>query len=77
MADHVLYPAYAGAPRLWGLTPLEDQLIGGLIMWIPGGMFFYVVMTVVFFKWAARDSDTTAGAQVDWRGPRGHISVDR
>jgi putative membrane protein len=67
MADHVLYPAYSIAPRLWGISPLSDQQIGGLIMWVPGGLLFYVVMTVVFFKWAGRDTDSTAGAQVDWR----------
>ena len=67
MADHVLYPAYASAPRVWGISPLQDQQIGGLIMWIPGGLFFYVVMTFVFFKWAARQEDSTAGAQVNWR----------
>src|SRR5688572_3689455 len=67
MADHVLYPAYSIAPRLWGITPLSDQQIGGLIMWVPGGLLFYVVMTFVFFKWAGRDTDSTAGAQVDWR----------
>jgi len=67
MADHVLYPAYSSAPRVWDITPLSDQQIGGLIMWIPGGLLFYVVMTFVFFKWAGRDTDTTAGAQVDWR----------
>ena len=71
MADHVLYPAYSIAPRVWDLTPMSDQQIGGLIMWIPGGLLFYVVMTFVFFKWAGRDTDTTAGAQVDWRPPRG------
>jgi len=70
MADHVLYPAYSVAPRVWDITPMSDQQIGGLIMWIPGGLLFYVVMTVVFFKWAGRDTDTTAGAQVDWRPPR-------
>jgi len=64
MADHVLYPAYEAAPRIWGLMPPEDQMIGGLIMWIPGGLFFYAVMTVVFFKWSARDADTTEAAQV-------------
>jgi putative membrane protein len=64
MADHILYPAYEAAPRMWGLLPLQDQMIGGLIMWIPGGLFFYSVMTVVFFKWAARDADTTEAAQV-------------
>jgi len=67
MADHVLYPAYSVAPRIWDISPLSDQQIGGLIMWIPGGLLFYVVMTFVFFKWAGRDTDTTAGAQVDWR----------
>jgi putative membrane protein len=68
MADRLLYPAYAVAPRLWGLTPMEDQQLGGLIMWIPGGLFFLGVMSVVFFKWAARGVDDTAGAQVDWVG---------
>ena len=64
MADHVLYPAYAAAPRIWGISPLDDQMIGGLIMWIPGGLFFYGVMTVIFFKWAARDEDSVAASQV-------------
>ena len=67
MADHVLYPAYSGAPRVLPLSPLEDQLLGALIMWIPGGIIFIVIMTVVFFKWNARGEDSTAGAQVDWK----------
>lgn len=67
LADSVLYPAYASAPRLWGLSPLEDQQMGGLIMWIPGGLFFYGVMTVIFFRWSARGLDDRAGAQVDWK----------
>ena len=29
-ATRVWYPAYAARPRAWGLTPLEDQQIGGL-----------------------------------------------
>lgn len=67
MADHVLYPAYSAAPRVLPLSPLEDQLLGALIMWIPGGIIFIVIMTVVFFKWNARGEDSTAGAQVDWK----------
>ena len=67
MADHVLYPAYNAAPRVLPLTPLEDQLFGALIMWIPGGIIFMIIMTVVFFKWNARGEDSTAGAQVDWK----------
>jgi putative membrane protein len=67
MADHVLYPAYAAAPRIFALSPMDDQLLGGLIMWVPGGLIFTVIMSVVFFKWSARGEDHTAGAQVDWK----------
>lgn len=67
MADQVLYPAYASAPRISSLSPLDDQLLGGLIMWVPGGVIFMIIMTVVFFKWAARGEDDAASAQVDWK----------
>ena len=55
MADHVLYPAYSVAPRVWDISPLSDQEIGGLIMWIPGGLFWWGVMSVVFLRWAGRE----------------------
>jgi len=64
-ADHILYPAYASAPRIWGITPMQDQLLGALIMWIPGGLFFFAIISIVFYKWQQIDGDeTTAGAQV-------------
>ncbi len=67
MADTVLYP------RLWGISPKMDQLIGGLIMWIPGGLFFYGVMTVVFFRWQrqGRGGDEVSDAQ----GSRGTLAA--
>jgi putative membrane protein len=67
MAEQVLYPAYSVAPRISSLSPLDDQLLGGLIMWVPGGLLFMLIMTVVFFKWAARGEDDAASAQVDWK----------
>jgi len=64
-SDHILYPAYASAPRIWGITPLQDQLIGALIMWVPGGLFFFVIISVVFFKWQrAGAEDSSASAQM-------------
>lgn len=65
-SGRVLYPAYAAAPRLWGITPLQDQLIGALIMWIPGGFFFFVIISVVFFRWQQQGEDSAAAAQVGW-----------
>jgi putative membrane protein len=67
-AGELLYPMYASAPRIWGITPMNDQLIGGLVMWIPGGLFFYTIISIVFFRWQQRDGvESRAGAQVDWR----------
>jgi putative membrane protein len=67
LADHILYPAYEVAPRMFGLTPLEDQQMGGLIMWVPGSIIYLIVISLVFFKWAQRGEDHTAAAQVGWR----------
>jgi putative membrane protein len=67
-SGRVLYPAYAAAPRLWGITPLQDQMIGALIMWIPGGFFFFVIISVVFFRWQQQGEDSTAAAQVGYGG---------
>ncbi len=56
-AEQVLYPFYAAAPRLWGLTPLADQRLGGVIMWVPAGVIPLLAFTVVFFRWAAAEAD--------------------
>jgi len=50
-SDTTLFPFYAGAPRVLALSPLEDQRLGGLIMWIPGGFVFIAVLSVAFFRW--------------------------
>ncbi|HYM81313.1 MAG TPA: cytochrome c oxidase assembly protein [Candidatus Limnocylindria bacterium] len=60
LADVVLYPWYAGAPRVWGLSPLDDQKLGGLIMWVPGGLFYWVAMSFVFFAWVKREQQEDA-----------------
>lgn len=68
----LLYPAYSAAPRILGLTPMQDQLLGGLIMWIPGGLVFMAVITVIFFRWQSHGAeDSVASAQVDWRPAAG------
>jgi putative membrane protein len=50
-SNTILYPTYARAPRVWGLSPEIDQQAAGLIMWIPGALVFLAVLTVVFFRW--------------------------
>jgi putative membrane protein len=51
LSDTVFYPWYEAAPRITSLSPLEDQRLGGLIMWIPGMLIFWVGISAVFFRW--------------------------
>ena len=50
-ANGLWYPAYAGTTGLWGLTALEDQQLGGLIMWIPGSIPYLVAGLFIFARW--------------------------
>lgn len=56
-ALHPWYLPYAQTAPLWGLTALQDQQIGGLIMWIPAGTLLTIVALVLLAKWM-RHSDT-------------------
>ncbi len=42
------YPYYTALVNPWGITPLQDQQLAGLIMWIPGGIVF-TLMTIGYF----------------------------
>jgi len=64
LSDSVLYPFYAAAPRVWGLSPLEDQQIGGLLMWVLGGLMLWIVMSVVWFRYSVWDQRGDAETQV-------------
>lgn len=58
LSESVVYTFYLEAPRVWPyLTPLADQQVGGLLMWVPGGFTFWGVMTVIFFRWYAEEGD--------------------
>jgi len=47
------YQPYVAAPRLFGLSPLTDQQLGGLIMWLPTNIPYLIGLSVLFFQWVA------------------------
>jgi putative membrane protein len=49
------YATYVAAPRVTGLSPLEDQQLGGLLMWVGTGVYFLIATAIVFFVWASRE----------------------
>lgn len=47
----MIYTFYVTQPRVWGLTPLGDQRLGGLVMWIIGGLPLWGALMYVFYGW--------------------------
>jgi len=45
------YSVYAPTAPVWGLTPLEDQQLGGLIMWVPAGIVYAASGLALFAAW--------------------------
>jgi putative membrane protein len=51
------YPAYASTSLAFELDPLEDQQLGGLVMWVPAGMAYLTVGLALAARWL-RDGGT-------------------
>lgn len=47
LAPVVLYESHQQAPLLWGLMPIEDQQLGGLIMWVPAMLPYLAVVALL------------------------------
>jgi len=75
LADRPLYPWYSTAPRVFGLSPIADQQLGGLYMWIPGGFALWVAITVVWIVWA-RKNEPGRGRRVGDDAPAGEAAGD-
>jgi putative membrane protein len=76
-APHPWYPAYALTTARWGLTPLEDQQLGGLIMWIPAGLVYVGAGLFLFHGWLREADRKARGPErvaATWAGIRGHAS---
>lgn len=89
-ANRLIYPAYAGSTASWGLTPLEDQQLGGLIMWVPAGLVYIIAGLALCAGWL-RESERRlqhtlillivvlvfAGCTRAPSGPRAYVSNER
>ncbi len=54
-APTIAFPFYGNAPLAFGLTPMTDQQLAGLIMWVPGSGVFFVAILAVFAAWLSAE----------------------
>jgi putative membrane protein len=58
-----VYDFYEQAPRIWGITAVEDQQIAAGLMKTIGSLIIWSFIAVSFFKWYAKE-------EAESRGPR-------
>jgi cytochrome c oxidase assembly factor CtaG len=50
VAPHPFYDFYARAPRLWGLTPVADQQLAGVVMFGAGNLIYFAAVVMIFWR---------------------------
>jgi putative membrane protein len=67
-ATTLWYPAYADTSWSWGLTPVEDQQLGGLIMWVPAGLVYVFAALALFVGWLRESERRVLARQLQSAG---------
>jgi len=76
LVHHDLYPVYAVCGRLWPISPMTDQTLGGLITWIPPAMMSVLGVLVVLTFWqkaenpSGRPAEVVSNPEETMRSPR-------
>lgn len=62
-ADRPVYDVYREASGPLALTTADDQQLGGLIMWVLGGMMYLLIMGLIFGVWAHRSEQAQRASE--------------
>jgi putative membrane protein len=49
-SGRLLYPSYADAPRVFSLSPINDQIAAGAFMWVFGSLLYLVPASLIVFR---------------------------
>lgn len=69
-SDQPLYSYYVTRPRLGNLSPLEDQAIAGVLMWVPGSLAYLVPLFVIGIRLLYGGSETPEVRSLPASDPR-------
>jgi putative membrane protein len=63
------YAAYARRAAAWGMTPLADQQLAGLIMWIPASAAYLIAALLIVRRWLRASETTVSRREREAFGP--------
>ena len=65
-ASKPIYTFYTAVPRLWGLSVMADQQIGGVIMWVPGSMMYIIAALVLISRLLDQEERKPVLPETEW-----------
>ncbi|MDE0035608.1 MAG: cytochrome c oxidase assembly protein [Deltaproteobacteria bacterium] len=63
LPERILYPFYAAVPVLEKLSPIQDQALGGGIMWVSGHMYIVPILVLIARRLIAEDEAVNAAGE--------------
>ncbi|MBE2197411.1 MAG: cytochrome c oxidase assembly protein [Anaerolinea sp.] len=61
-----VYTYYLAVPRLWNISVIDDQRIGGVIMWVPGSMMYIIAALILASRLLDQESSKPALPEANW-----------
>ena len=65
-ASQPIYTYYTTVPRLWGMTVMLDQMVGGVIMWIPGSMMYILAALILISRLIQAEAEKEPLPESEW-----------
>jgi putative membrane protein len=65
-AQQPFYSYYLAVPRPWGVTALEDQVIGGVIIWVLGSMMLMLGALILTSQLFQREETAPGKVNASW-----------
>ena len=68
LAEEPLYAYYESVPRLWGMSVMADQQLGGILMWVPGSMMFLMAALISAAMYLGEEEKKQVLPSSEWHG---------
>jgi putative membrane protein len=65
-ATSPIYTYYLDVPRLWNISVMMDQQIGGVLMWIPGSMMYLIAGLILIAQLLGQESRKPPLPEAAW-----------
>jgi len=65
-APQPIYTYYLSVPRLWHIAVLDDQRIGGVIMWVPGSMMYILATLILAGRYFGNEEQKPVLPEKNW-----------